>query len=103
MTEAVLIALASGLMSAIAVYILICDKERQEYKAYKADLLELQASMRQALTSLYEAECNAGQALNAAERAEKEVGFTSAELHDLKQWAYGYVSYMPNLKERSDI
>ena len=95
--EVVLIAFASGLMSAVSMYMLMTDRERQDYKAYKADLSQLKADVKGVTNGIMNSIGYTDAIAKIVEKNRDELDEVVPEFRALKRWAYSYVSYRPGL------
>lgn len=98
MTEIILTAMVSGLLSAYGMYLLMQEKERREYKQYGEKLEHLlqrtQNSEQASLNAI-----NAFRVMsNTVGKNRDELDEIVPEFKNLKRWVYEYVSYKPNLK-----
>lgn len=80
----VIVGLVSGLLSAYGMYLLCTDKERRSYEEVINRLTNAETFVADEYRKLY-----------------RDLYTANKDLRNLKQWCYGYVSYLPR-KERDE-
>ena len=99
MIETVIVtSLVSGMIAAVATYLLCSEKELHDYKQYQEDMIFVGTAAKQLANQveMIGSAVASWQEKIALNRHDLDVIMT--EFINLKQWAYGYVSYEPRIK-----